>query len=290
MPTVTHKGSAVHSSPAQMDDPGDDPRHSDASPPFSFIGDQDYYRNASGEGGPPVAGGMGNILELISTMMRPPAGDQPRSLHATRMGHHGYGGERELGNGMRIVLNTPGTVRFGGTPTPGQLGFTHGRDGTVPRLSEHVAPSIALFPLSRPPSFLASTTGSPNPAANEHQTRTPAPLLASYILSNLMGGRDTMVDPFEMMARGRYGDFVVNEQGKSRLFLSSTPSVGVGGAVWRSPTPTYFDPGYLPFASVVSLMDKMPPSCLRFIRLLLFVASLSFSISPSTSIPLTSYA
>lgn len=217
-----------------MDHPDLNPRHQDLFPASSFLGDPRPHRRDVGGTGRPV-GGMGNVIDLISSMIHPSAGDQPRNSGFTHMENGVFGGDSELGNGnrIRLILNSPSgsrTVRVGRPATLGQTRLGDSREGAVPGLSESVFLSRAIFFLIRTHhrSFLESTTGSPHPDANEDQTRRiPSPLLASYLLSNLFGGRNTMFDPFEMMARGRYGDYVVNEHGKFRLFLLTFVSVGV---------------------------------------------------------------
>ncbi|KAF8575872.1 hypothetical protein K439DRAFT_710693 [Ramaria rubella] len=180
----------------RMDDPEDDPRQSALPGGLALfgsnqpeqMGDDADWRPAGGE----------SMMDLLSAMLR---------SHTAQPGDGGGGGGGGGGGSMRIMIGNPGNLRsvqIGGSSIDGANQGVN--EGGVPRLSEYVA----------------STTEAQQTAdGGARRHGGAAPLLLSYILSGLRNGGQAdpfgslgpgVYDPFEMMATGRSGNYVVNEQ------------------------------------------------------------------------------
>ncbi|KAF8513333.1 hypothetical protein BU17DRAFT_68844 [Hysterangium stoloniferum] len=171
-----------------MENESDDPRQNAAPFHHPFFGAEDPQRFGDGGEGR-RQGGMGNILDLLSSALRL----SPNATSETGRDPHPQGEINVVFNGPTVTR----TIRVGGSGgTAGERGNVQREE--VPRLSEF------LEGYARPP---------PQEGDSQNRRPTPVPMLASYLLSNLLGGRaGGMGDPFEMMASGRFGDYAVNEE------------------------------------------------------------------------------
>lgn len=201
-----------------LENENDDPRQ-DAIPfdiPFfsNSIPETAPQRD-EGDDRPPA--GAGGIFDMISTMLQP----------STTVG--GFGGRGTMpSGGYTMVFGGPGgtrTVRVEGqTVREGAGGEGNGNQGgRIPTFFE----------------FLANAEPQANGGAgNDDPQRSPASLLATYILSSLLRNQNGdlpagMIDPFNG-AGGRMGDYVLNEEALQALL---TELMATGGAPPEPPTP-----------------------------------------------------
>lgn len=155
-----------------VDNEADDPRRN--AIPFAF------RPQAEDDGDGPRAGGAPSLIDLLNSVLRRPSDNNNTNVE-----------DDGTFRTYSVTLNGPGgsrTLRFGGSNTlSGDIEEPH-RTG-LPRLSEFMAAS--------------------NQSGEGGQTggRVPVPMLATYLLSGLLGANTPGLREF-----GRFGDYAMNEE------------------------------------------------------------------------------